>query len=203
LDATLDLAKSQVARDSLDVLQEKFAHSMKIGAAYFNVLAAQKFVEVSQANLKRVTALQDVKARAKNGLNAGVDSSIANAEVSNARQGIIDAKNLEIQANAQLAQFLNKSPQAFDLDSLYFISIPKSLETAQSIEQNPTLQWYASRITLAEKQQVLFERNKLPTVNLFGAFQTKGSGFKNDYTPDNHHIDGSYFGGIVPTRATF
>jgi outer membrane protein TolC len=65
------LAKSQVARDSLDVLQEKFAHSMKIGAAYFNVLAAQKFVEVSQANLKRVTALQDVvKARAKNGLNA-------------------------------------------------------------------------------------------------------------------------------------
>jgi outer membrane protein TolC len=130
LDATLDLAKSQVARDSLDVLQEKFAHSMKIGAAYFNVLAAQKFVEVSQANLKRVTALQDVvKARAKNGLNAGVDSSIANAEVSNARQGIIDAKNLEVQANAQLAQFLNKAPQAFDLDSLYFISIPKSLET--------------------------------------------------------------------------
>jgi outer membrane protein TolC len=121
LDATLDLAKSQVARDSLDVLQEKFAHSMKIGAAYFNVLAAQKFVEVSQANLKRVTALQDVvKARAKNGLNAGVDSSIANAEVSNARQGIIDAKNLEVQANAQLAQFLNKAPQAFDLDSLFY-----------------------------------------------------------------------------------
>lgn len=204
LDATLDLAKSQVARDSLDVLQEKFAHSMKIGAAYFNVLAAQKFVEVSQANLKRVTALQDVvKARAKNGLNAGVDSSIANAEVSNARQGIIDAKNLEVQANAQLAQFLNKSPQAFDLDSLYFISIPKSLETSQSIEQNPTLQWYAARITLAEKQQVLYERNKLPTVNLFGAFQTKGSGFKNDYTPDNHHIDGSYFGGVVPTRSNF
>jgi hypothetical protein len=61
-------------------------------------------------------------------LNAGVDSSIANAEVSNARQGIIDAKNLEIQANAQLAQFLINL-QAFDLDSLYFISIPKSLET--------------------------------------------------------------------------
>jgi outer membrane protein TolC len=96
LDATLDLAKSQVARDSLDVLQEKFAHSMKIGAAYFNVLAAQKFVEVSQANLKRVTALQDVvKARAKNGLNAGVDSSIANAEVSNARQGLLMPKTLK------------------------------------------------------------------------------------------------------------
>jgi hypothetical protein len=34
LDATLDLAKSQVARDSLDVLQEKFAHSMKIGGLF-------------------------------------------------------------------------------------------------------------------------------------------------------------------------
>jgi hypothetical protein len=109
LDATLDLAKSQVARDSLDVLQEKFAHSMKIGAAYFNVLAAQKFVEVSQANFKRVTALQDVvKARAKNGLNAGLIHLLPMPK-SLMLVRIIDAKNLEIQANAQLAQFLNKS----------------------------------------------------------------------------------------------
>jgi outer membrane protein TolC len=204
LAATLEVAKSQVVRDSLDVLQEKFAHTIKIGGAYFNVLAAQKFVEVSKANLKRVTALQEVvKARAKNGLNAGVDSSIANAEVSNARLSVIDAQNIEIQANSQLAVLLNLAPQHFELDSIYFVSIPSVLSSATTIDSNPTLKFFESRITISDNLQKLYLRNKLPTVNLFGAFQTKASGFKNDYTPDNQHIDGSYFGGISPSRSNF
>ncbi len=204
LKATVDVAKSQVSRDSLDVLQEKFAHTIKITAAYFNLLAAQKFVEISQQNHKRVVALREViKARTLSGLNAGVDSSIANAEVSNAKLSQIDAQNLEIQASNQLAILLNTSAKHFQLDSLYFSKIPSQLGSSLAIENNPTLLFLKSRIAIANNTQKLLSRNKLPVISLFGAFQSKASGFDYDYSPDNHHVDQSYFSGIAPSRSNF
>jgi outer membrane protein TolC len=204
LKATVDIAKSQVSRDSLDILQEKFAHSIKITAAYFNLLAAQKFVEISQQNHKRVSALREViKARTLNGLNAGVDSSIANAEVSNAKLSQIEAQNLELQANNQLAILLNTSAKHFQLDNLYFSKIPEQLESSLAIDNNPTLLFFKSRIKIADNTQKLLSRNKLPVISLFGAFQSKASGFDYDYSPANNHVDQSYLSGITPSRSNF
>lgn len=204
LKASVDVAKSQIYRDSLDLLQEKFAHTVRVSGAYFNLLAAQKFVEISDDNLKRVTALQEVvKARAKNGLNPGVDSSIANAEVSNARLSKIDAQNLELQATNQLAQLLNMEPRHFELDSIYFASIPQQLESSVPVENNPTLLFYKSRISISDNTQKLLSRNKLPTISLFGAFQSKASGFGYDYTAANHNVSGDYFSGVNPTRSNY
>lgn len=204
LKASVDLAKSQVFRDSLDLQQEKFIHAIKITAAYFNLLTAQKFVEISKQNYKRVAALREViKARTTNGLNAGVDSSIANAEVSNAKLGEIEAQNIELQATNQLSILLNSPTKHFQLDTLYFSKIPEQLGSTLAIENNPTLLFVKSRINIAENTQKLLSRNKLPVISVFGSFQSKASGFDYDYSPTNNHVDKNYFSGIAPSRSNF
>ena len=128
LKSKISLANAQVQKDSADLLQEQFIQSVKISGAYLNLLTAQKLVQNAQANLERAVSVQKtVAARTRTGLNAGVDSSIANAEVSRAKLALIDAKNAELQIRNQLAQLLNVAPVAFSLDTTYFNLIPSEI----------------------------------------------------------------------------
>ena len=82
----ITLANATVKKDSADLLQEEFVQSVKISGAYLSLLAAQKFLQNAASNLQRAQAVQQaVLARTRSGLIAGVDSSIANAEVSRAK----------------------------------------------------------------------------------------------------------------------
>ncbi|MBC7422226.1 MAG: TolC family protein, partial [Ferruginibacter sp.] len=98
LKSRIEYSASLVNRDSADVVQEQFIQSVKISSAYLNLLVAQTLTKSAVANLERANYVQRVVlARTKSGLNAGVDSSIANAEVSKAKLLIIDAANNEQQ----------------------------------------------------------------------------------------------------------
>jgi outer membrane protein TolC len=92
-----------------------------VSAAYLNLIAAQKLIVSQQKNLDRAVAFQIVAtARAKSGLNPGVDSSLANAEVSAARIALTNAiENEQEQANAlaQLMQVAAPDSNNFALDS--------------------------------------------------------------------------------------
>src|SRR5215831_4385703 len=156
------LANTTVKKDSADLQQEEFVQSVKISGAYLNLLAAQKFVQNAEANLQRALAVQQaVTARTKSGLIAGVDSSIANAEVSRARLALIDARNNEQLIGNQLAQLLNLPPVTFLLDTTLFTKVPAELNTANPVEQNPQVKFYQRRVeesniasTFKIKQQV-------------------------------------------------
>jgi outer membrane protein TolC len=205
LKSKISLASAQVQKDSADLVQEQFIHSVKIPGAYLNLLTTQKLVQNAQANLDRAISLQQVViARTRTGLNAGVDSSIANAEVSRARLALIDARNGELQIRNQLAQLLNVSPAAFKLDTTYFIAIPAEVKTNSSITQNPQVKFFQSRINQSDVATAYLKRSILPGVNLFGVFQTRGSGFDYSYSPaTNPKYSHDYFEGIKPTRSNY
>ena len=83
-------------------------------------MAAQQLSKAQEDNLNRAIDLQKVVvARVKNGLNPGVDSSQADAEVSNARIALTNAKETEEEQSNQLAQYLGIAPQIFNLDSTF------------------------------------------------------------------------------------
>jgi len=85
--------KSIVGLNENDLAQEQFQHQVRVATAYLNLLAAQQLAKAQQDNLNRSLDLQKVVvARVKNGLNAGVDSALANAEVSNARIALTNAQ---------------------------------------------------------------------------------------------------------------
>jgi outer membrane protein TolC len=205
LKSKISLANAQVQRDSADLVQEQFIHSVKIAGAYLNLLTTQKLVQNAQANLDRtIYVQQSVIARTRSGLNAGVDSSIANAEVSRARLALIDARNGELQIRNQLAQLLNVPPAAFKLDTTYFIAIPAEVKTNISLTQNPQVKFFQTRINQSDVATAYLKRSILPGVNLFGVFQTRGSGFDYSYSPaTNPKYSHDYFEGIKPTRSNY
>lgn len=205
LRSKIGLASAQVQKDSADLMQEQFVHSIKIAGAYLNLLTTQRLIQNAQANLDRTTFVQQaVAARTRSGLNAGVDSSIANAEVSRARLVLIDAKNSELQVRNQLAQLLNVAPVAFSLDTSFINTIPGEVKTNTSITQNPQVKFYQTRINQSDVATAYLKRSILPGVNLFGIIQTRGSGFDYSYNPaTNPKYSHDYFEGIKPTRTNY
>jgi len=206
LTSKINLSQAQVKKDSADFVQEEFIQSVKISGAYLNLLIAQKLIENTNANLERALALQNVVfARTKSGLNAGVDSSIANAEVSSARLALINAQDYELQIRNQLAQFLNASPAtSFILDSSYFKNIPLEFSSAIDISQNPQVKFYEALIEQSNKATDYIKKSILPGVNLFGIFQSKGSGFGYDYNPANSNsYSRKYADGLNPVRSNY
>jgi outer membrane protein TolC len=201
----IDVANAQVKRDSADLLQEQFIQSVKISAAYLNLLIAQRLIRNAQSNLDRANAIKIVvMARTLSGLNPGVDSSIANAEVSRASLALIDATGYEQQLRNQLAQLLNANPAPFVLDSSFLKNTPASYHTDFDVRQNPQALFYASRIAQSNLSETAIRKTILPGINLFGIFQSRGSGFDYNYAPAYpDRYSKNYFTGINPSRSNY
>jgi len=202
----INVARVTVNRDESDLSQELFQHEIRVAGAYLNLLAAQRLTRSWQNNLTRAAALrQVVVTRAKNGLIAGVDSSLANAEVSNAKIAITRAKDFEQEQASRLAILMGIEQQAFTLDTVFIAKIPISF--ADSIdgpaENHPLLKYYANRIAVSNQQAKYYHTLGLPVFSAFGIFQTRGSGFSSNYAVDQHAYTGSFTEGIKPVRSNY
>ena len=121
----INVAQAEVVRDANDLDQEKFQLEVRVSGAYLSLLAAQRLKLSEQKNLERADTFRlVVLSRAKNGLNPGVDSSQANAEVSSARIALTNAINYEAEQASQLAQLLGIPYQQFLLDTEFIARIP-------------------------------------------------------------------------------
>lgn len=203
--ARIQAADAQMRRDSADLLQEQFVHSIKVSSAYLNLLIAQRLIQNAESNLDRALYVQkNVRARTLTGLNPGVDSSLANAEVSRARLVLIDTHNNEQQVRNQLAQFLNVAPDPFVLDTTLLSKTPAEVNTSSDIEQNPQVKFYRARIDQANSTAKALRRSILPGITLFGIYQARASGFDYNYTPEfSDRYSKSYADGIDPSRYNY
>ncbi|RFM25584.1 TolC family protein [Deminuibacter soli] len=198
-----------VARDASDLEQEKFQQEVRVAGAYLNLLAAQRIVLSQQRNLDRAQSFQlVVTARAKSGLNAGVDSSLANAEVSNAKIALTRAIDQQQQQASELSELLGTGPAtAYTLDTLFVTRIPTTAydSAAQSqLANHPVLQFYKRRIDLSNEQAKYLRTFNYPVFSLFGVLQDRASGFDYDYGAANPGgYTHNYFDGISPTRANY
>lgn len=184
--------KAQVAEKGLDLNQsdldqEKFEQSVRVSGAFLNLIAAQKLIVSQQANLDRAVSFQTVvTARAKSGLNPGVDSSLANAEVSSARIALTSAIEAEQEYANQLAQFMQVRPpdsNNYTLDSGFVSRLPNALTVAvpQPLTDHPLLRYFQERVLLSDQQSKYLRTLNYPTFSLFGVFQDRGTGFDYNY----------------------
>ena len=205
LHSRIEAAQSQVRLDSANLLQEQFVHSVRIAGTYLNLLIAQRFIQNAQANIERASAVQQsVIARAKSGLIAGVDSSIANAEVSGARLSFLQAVSNEQRIRNQLAQLLNAAPEPFLLDSSFFSQVPGNYSTGSAVTDNPQVKFYERRIEQSNATEKYLRKSLNPGLNLFGTMQGRGSGFDYNYTPEfTDRYTKSYLDGIKPERYNY
>jgi outer membrane protein TolC len=198
--------QSAVNLNQTDLSQESFQHQVRVAGTYLNLLAAQELSKAQQDNLNRAIDLQKVVvARVKNGLNPGVDSSQANAEVSNARIALTNARETEAEQNNLLAQYLGVPPQDFVLDSTFVTKAPNNTDPATqvSLANHPILQYYQNRINVSDEEAKYLNTYRYPTFSLFGVFQGKGSGFNAGYINNLSDYSSSYGAGADPTRYNY
>ena len=202
----IQTAERIAERDASDQEQEKFQHQVRVVSAYLNLLAAQRITRSQENNLARADTFRLVVAtKARNGLIAGVDSSLANAEVSNARLALIRAKDLEQERANQLSLLMGIAPQQqFTLDTLFITRIPADVVSADSVSlQHPTLQFYNNRMRVSQEQEQYYRAMKYPNFSMFSVFQTRASGFSHLYASDQTQFTHNYWEGITPSRSNY
>ncbi len=199
-------ANGQYKQDLTDLEQEKFQQQIKVAGAYLSLLASQRLRISMEHNVQQATQLRQVIInRTSNGLNAGVDSSIANAELSRARITLLDAQNYERLQSSTLAMQIGVVQQSFILDTFYVNHLPARLpvQPIDNIKDNPTLLFLASRVKTSELTADYLAKTRLPKFSLFSVYQERGSGFGTNYGSNLNDFNPNYFGGITPIRSNY
>jgi outer membrane protein TolC len=144
-------------------------------------------------------------ARVKSGLNPGVDSSTANAAVSNAKILLTNAQENEAEQSNLLAQYLGINPQPFNLDSVFVAKAPGIPDPASKVnlDDHPTLQYFRNRYGVSDEQAKYLRTFAYPTFTAFGVFQGRGSGFRSDLASNPNDYSSSYGSGVDPTRYNY
>ncbi len=197
---------SIVSLDETDLVQEQFQHQVRVASTYLNLLIAQQLSKAQQDNLNRSLDLQKVViARVKNGLNPGVDSALANAEVSNAKIALTNSQQVVQDQSNQLAQYLGIPPQNFVLDSTFVTKTPPKPDAQPLVkfDDHPELRYYRNRIGVSDEQARYLNTFNYPTFSLFGIYQGRGSGFAADYGTNTNDYTTNYGTGIDPTRFNY
>lgn len=203
----INIAKADANRQQKDFEQEQFQQKVKIAGAYLNLLASQRLERSQIKNLQRAEVVhKNAAIRVKNGLLAGVDSTLAAAEVSRAKIALNQIKEQVKLQNNKLVELMGVEPADFTADTTFVAAIPKAGITgtnqADSLN-NPVRQFYKSRIELSDTQLGLYKREYYPTFSMFGIFQTRASGFSSNYASDQTAFTRNYFDGIDPTRQNY
>jgi outer membrane protein TolC len=200
------VAKAVAERDNRDLQQEVFQQQVKVTAVYLNLLAAHQISFSYKRNLDRADTLRRiVQARAMNGLVAGVDSSLANADFSNAKILLTRAIDAEQQLKNDLTQLLGTGSEAaeFTVDTSMLYKAPVIEQFAFDSTRHPLLQLSKSRIAVSDEQARLIKKSYYPAFSVVGLIQTRGSGFESGYSLDQHNYNKGYFDGIKPTRTNY
>ena len=202
----INLSKADSQRYEKDLDQEKFQHKIKIAAAYFNLLASQRLLISQKKNLERAMVFHNIAAvRVKNGLLAGVDSTLASAEVSRSKITLNQVKDEVKEQNNKLIALMGVSIQDFVLDTTFVTTIPKAILSQETSGENlnPILEYHKSRVDFSEEQLSLFKKEYYPTFTLFGIYQGRASGFKSDYAVNQNSFSQNYLDGIDPSRQNY
>jgi len=203
----IKVSASQLSLDESDLAQEKFQLQVKVAAAYLSLLAAQRLTKSQQDNLNRAIALRNaVVPRVKNGLNAGVDSSLVNAGVSNAKIALLRSKDYEQEQANQLAVLLNTQEHQFLLDTLFITRVPAATQDSglAILQKHPLLQYYQNRIDVSNQKAKYYHTMQYPTFSAFGIAQARGSGFDYNYSAANPKaFTQNYWDGIKPATGNY
>ena len=204
--ARVAAARGQNNQDQADLRQEEFGQQVRVTGAYLDLVSAQRLRIAMEENLQRAIQLQAIiVSRTANGLNPGVDSSLANAEVSRARLSLIDAQNYEQTRADQLSMQMGVLQQDFILDSVFAMRLPKNIADTLSagIVGHPFLQYLDSRVKTSDLQARYQYKTGLPRISFFGVIQDRGSGFGGNYAADQADYSKNYFNGVNPVRTNY
>jgi len=150
---------------------------------YFDLLKYNLLSTIQQKNIDRYQLLYKyIKAYTSSGIKAGVDSSVANAEVSKAKIQYIRTQQLLKQLKSEFIMYTGLRNTSFNVDTNFYhlpvstISQLQMLVSGDTISLgNPLLNYYKSRWDYSLSQEKLIKKSFLPKISVLGAAWSRGS----------------------------
>lgn len=176
-------AQNKVAQSNIQVEQNNFAQSKYQLQAYtidnyLRLLSLQDYLAIQSRNIQRnEQILRSISSLTKSGVRPGVDTSIANAELSKARLNYIELNNQLKQVQLQLSAISGLPYQNIVADSTVeatLIAFPVTqfvIDTAG----HPLINYYQSIYQNSKQREDLVKKEYNPKILLEGAAWTRGS----------------------------
>ncbi|SEO72911.1 TolC family protein [Mucilaginibacter sp. OK283] len=178
-------AQNKVANSDIRMQQSQFANSKYQLQAYtignyLLLMRLQNFLDIQSRNIQRnVEIRRSVQSLAKSGVRAGVDTSIAEAELSKARLNYIELANQVKQVQLQLSAVSGLPYQSIVPDTAAETALIAQPASLQSIDQDtvnhPLINYYRSVYQNSLQRENLVKKSYNPKIMLEGAVWGRGS----------------------------
>lgn len=177
-------AANKVANSNLTVEQNQYARSKYDLEAftisnYLELLRLQDFVGIQYRNIQRnQEILRSIRSLAKSGVKAGVDTSIADAELSKARLNFIELNNQLKQVQLQLSAISGFPYQSIVPDTTVeptLINQPNAYLFAPDTANHPLINYYKSLYQNSLQREELVKKQYNPKISLEAATWERGS----------------------------
>lgn len=181
-------ADYQSSRRKLELV--RFNHLSNVIYQYLTTLAAQKNIEALQANLERAEEVyKTIYTLTVNELRPGVDTALAQAEVSRAKINAREAQKSFHVAQARLAELINMNDDFQLAEAPFYTELPAQELTEPPV--HPLIQVYESRLAYDQLGVESTKKVYFPEIRLTGTYYVRGSGVANDLSAD--HTAGAGF----------
>jgi outer membrane protein len=166
--------------------------------AYLETVAAQATIRAQQATVKRMEAWQlVVHTLVDRGLKPGVDTARSDADVAQARIGLIDAQRATELAQVDLGEALGEAGQEIEVFDAPWVKRPTKFFTAPTLEvaNHPLAVLRAADVMTAHAQVTSWEKTWYPHLYFHSAIWGRGSGAPGD--------NRTLAGGFMPQTANW
>jgi len=177
-------AENKVANSDITVEQNQFARSKYNLQAYtisnyLQLLRLQDFLGIQYRNIQRTQEImQSIRSLAKSGVKAGVDTSIAEAELSKARLNYIELNNQLKQVQLQLSAVTSIPYQSIVPDTtveMTLINQPTAYLFPADTANHPLINYYRSLYENSIQREDLVKKQYNPKISLEAAAWGRGS----------------------------
>jgi outer membrane protein len=179
-------AEAFVNLQQADFERELYTVKWQIGRLYFNLLKTKYQLSVDEQNIKRYESIYTIiDALTTSGINAGVDSSLAKAELSRSRISYNNRFGEITQLQQQLSYYTGIGNE-INIDTTekeYTTTSIASFLNLADTSFNPLLNYYNKQQSLYQSTEALVRKTYLPKVILAAAGWGRGSSiaFNNEY----------------------
>jgi adhesin transport system outer membrane protein len=176
-------AQNRVAQSNIQVEQNNFAQSKYQLEAftiynYLQLMSLQDYVKIQARNIQRnQEILRSIGSLTRSGVRPGVDTSIANAELSKARLNYIELNNQLQQVQLRLSTVSGLPYQSIIADTLVEDQLIKSPygQLNTDTANHPLINYYKSLYQNSREQETLVKKQYNPKIMLEGAAWGRGS----------------------------
>jgi len=177
-------AENKVANSDVQVQKNQFAQSKYELQAYtignyLQLLRLEDFLQIQSRNIQRTTEIRrSIESLAKSGVKAGVDTSIAEAELSKARLNYIELDNQLKHVQLQLSEVSGFPYQSIVPDTtveLSLINQPTAYLFPPDTADHPLINYYRSVYQNGLEREDLVKKMYNPKISLEAAAWGRGS----------------------------